>query len=225
VPVSGQYAKATAEGGGLLPRFLWAFRPTGIRLSDHPFPPQGLANHRLAGEKGYISVSFSISPDTAVTAQHWDAVVDGAARSGRTPHRSEWRIIRDVYVAPTDAEARALAIGGSMGRCWREFFLPLYLGLGLGPLLKRDPSMPDETVDLDYVADNLWLVGSPETVAGRINDLYEQTGGFGYLVIASYDVCDEREPWIRNLRLLVDEVLPACPGLEDCRPTVVGEHE
>jgi hypothetical protein len=42
-----------------------------------------------------------------------------------------------------------------MGRCWREFLLPLYLGLGLGPLLKRDPAMPDEAIDLDYLADNL----------------------------------------------------------------------
>ena len=27
---------------------------------------------------------------------------------------------------------------------WREFLLPLYLELGLGSFLKRDPSMPDE---------------------------------------------------------------------------------
>jgi alkanesulfonate monooxygenase SsuD/methylene tetrahydromethanopterin reductase-like flavin-dependent oxidoreductase (luciferase family) len=200
-----------------------------LRPYQTPHPPiaiagmtPGSANHQLAGEKGYIPVSFSISPDPAVTAQHWDAVIDGAARSGRTPDRNEWRIIRDVYVAPTDAEARALAIGGIMGRCWREFLLPLYLGLGLGPLLKRDPSMPDEAVDLDYVADNLWLVGAPETVAARINDLYDQTGGFGYLVITSYDARDEREPWIRNLRLLAGEVLPACPGSADRLAAVAG---
>jgi alkanesulfonate monooxygenase SsuD/methylene tetrahydromethanopterin reductase-like flavin-dependent oxidoreductase (luciferase family) len=136
--------------------------------------------------------------------------VEGAARTGRVPDRDEWRIIRDVYVAPTDAEARELAIGGIMGRCWREFMLPIYLGLGLGPLLKHDPSMPDEAVDLDYLADHLWFVGSPETVAGRIRDLHEQTGGFGRLCIVSYDATEEREAWDRSLRLLMDEVLPRC---------------
>lgn len=35
---------------------------------------------------------------------------EGAARSGRVPDRGSWRIIRDVYVAPTDEEARALAV-------------------------------------------------------------------------------------------------------------------
>ena len=188
-----------------------------LRPYQFPRPPiaiagmtPGSANHKLAGEKGYLPVSFCISPDASVTARHWQAVVEGAARSGRTPDRRDWRLIRDVYVAPTDREARALALGGMMGRCWREFLLPLYLSLGLGPLLKGDPSMPDEDVDLEYVADNLWLVGSPDTVARRIRELREHTGGFGYLLITSYDAVDERQSWERSLQLLIDEVLPAC---------------
>ena len=171
-------------------------------------------NHRLAGERGYIPVSLGIDPDASVTAQHWDAVVEGAARSGRTPDRNEWRIIRDVYVAPTDDEARDLAINGMMGRCWREFLLPIYLGLGLGRFLKRDPSMPDEAVDLEYLADNLWFVGSPQTVADRVNDLHTRTGGFGYLTIVSYDATDERKSWDRSLQLLMSDVLPLCRDSE-----------
>jgi alkanesulfonate monooxygenase SsuD/methylene tetrahydromethanopterin reductase-like flavin-dependent oxidoreductase (luciferase family) len=182
-----------------------------------PHPPiaivaltPGSDNHKLAGEKGYIPVSLAVDPDASITAQHWDAVVEGAARSGRTPDRNEWRIIRDVYVAPTDAEARELAITGIMGRCWREFMLPIYLGLGLGPLLKRDPSMPDEAIDVEYLADNLWFVGSPETVANRILELQAKTGGFGHLTVVSYDATEERESWDRSMQLLMSDVLPRC---------------
>ena len=191
--------------------------PLGYHLvpCQKPHPPIAIAgltagseNHKLAGEKGWIPVSLGIDPDASVTAQHWDAVVEGAARSGRTPDRNDWRIIRDVYVAPTDTEARELAINGIMGRCWREFLLPIYLGLGLGRFLKRDPAMPDEAVDLEYLADNLWLVGSPETVADRILDLQAQTGGFGHLLIVAYDAIDERQSWDRSLQLLMNEVLP-----------------
>jgi alkanesulfonate monooxygenase SsuD/methylene tetrahydromethanopterin reductase-like flavin-dependent oxidoreductase (luciferase family) len=194
----------------------------GFHLQPYqsPHPPIAIAgmtpgseNHKVAGEKGYIPVSLSISPDPGVTAKHWAAVVEGATRSGRIPDRNDWRVIRDIYVAPTDDEARDLAIGGIMGRSWREFLLPLYFGLGLGELLKHDPSMPDEAVDLEYLANNLWLVGSPKTVADRIRDLQLQTGGFGYLVMTSYDASDERAAWERSLHLLANDVVSACNDL------------
>jgi alkanesulfonate monooxygenase SsuD/methylene tetrahydromethanopterin reductase-like flavin-dependent oxidoreductase (luciferase family) len=103
----------------------WSMGATPSELADlghhlfpyrRPHPPISIAaltagseNHKLAGEKGYIPVSLGIDPDASITAKHWDAIVEGAARSGRTPDRNQWRIIRDVYVAPTDAEARELA--------------------------------------------------------------------------------------------------------------------
>ena len=167
-------------------------------------------NHRLAGAKGYIPVSLSVSPGSAVTAQHWRAVSEGAASVGRTASRSDWRIIRDVYVAPTDAEARSLALNGIMGRCWREFLLPLYLGLGLGPLLKGDPAMADDDITVEYLADHLWLVGSPGTVARRVNELHDRVGGFGRLLVVSYDASAERQAWERSLHLLMERVAPSC---------------
>ncbi len=115
----------------------------------------GSENHKLVSAKGYIPVSLSVSPDPAVTSRHWDAVAAGAATTGRTPDRAEWRIIRDVYVAPTDTEARRLAIDGIMGRCWRKFLLPVYLGLSLSPMLKSDPAIPDSALTLDHLADHL----------------------------------------------------------------------
>ena len=60
-----------------------------------PHPPIAIAgltagseNHKLAGEKGYIPVSLGIDPGASITAQHWDAVVEGATRSGRIPDRN-----------------------------------------------------------------------------------------------------------------------------------------
>lgn len=188
-----------------------------LRPYQVPHPPiaiagmtPGSANHRLAGARGYIPVSFGISPDPSSLAQHWDTVADGARSAGRIPERAEWRIIRDIYVAPTDAEARALAIGGIMGRSWREFLLPLYFKLGLGSMLKTSPDMPDEAVTLEYLADHLWIVGSPATVAGKLQALQQASGGFGVLLATSYDATDECAAWRRSLALLQNDVLPAC---------------
>ena len=135
-----------------------------LRPFQSPHPPIAIAglspgseNHKLAGEKGYIPVSLSISPDPDVTGQHWDAVTEGAARVGREADRNSWRVVRDVYVARTDAEARHLAINGAMGRCWREFQLPLYIKLGLGPMLKHDPAVADEDIDVEHLADHFMV--------------------------------------------------------------------
>ncbi len=191
-----------------------------LRPFQAPHPPiaiagmtAGSANHRLAGAKGYIPVSFGISPDPTSVAAHWDTVAEGASDAGRLADRAEWRIIRDVYVAPTDAEAHALATGGIMGRSWREFLLPLYLKLGLGPMLKADAGMPDEAISLDYLAEHLWIVGSPRTVSRKLDELQEASGGFGVLLATSYDATGERDAWRRSLSLLCEDVLPRCNGL------------
>jgi alkanesulfonate monooxygenase SsuD/methylene tetrahydromethanopterin reductase-like flavin-dependent oxidoreductase (luciferase family) len=91
------------------------------------------------------------------------------------------------------------------------------VGLGLGSLLKTDPTMPDDALTADYLADHLWLVGSPKTVTDKIMTLYDATGGFGYLLMVSYDESDERSAWTRNLSLLVNEVAPACDRAEAAR--------
>lgn len=200
------------------------FRGLGDHLRPYqlPRPPiaiaaltPGSANHKLAGAEGYLPVSLSISPDPAVTMGDWAAVEAGALGAGRVADRRDWRIVRDVDVAETDAEARSYAIDGMMGRCWREFLLPLYLGLGLGAFLKDDPSMPDEAIDLEYLCERLWFVGSPETVGRRISRFQEETGGFGHLLIVSYDARDERVTWERSLDLLTREVLPRCSARGD----------
>ena len=59
---------------------------------------------------------MSLNLNPAYVASHWESVEQGAARSGRTPKRSDWRLVREVFVADTDAEAMRLSAGGMMGR-------------------------------------------------------------------------------------------------------------
>ncbi|MFQ6228260.1 LLM class flavin-dependent oxidoreductase [Nocardia sp. NPDC002869] len=191
-----------------------------LRPLQRPRPPiamagmtAGSANLRLAGARGYLPVSLAITPDGRQLARQFDTVADGAAAAGRIADRGRWRIVQDIVVAPTDSEARELARHGAMARCWSEFLLPLYLHLGLGPLLGALPDgtvVPDDEIDLDYLLEHLWLVGSPRTVAGKIDELTRATGGFGTLLLTCYDTAEERETWQRSVRLLTTEVLPQC---------------
>ena len=59
-----------------------------------------------------------------------------------------------------------------LARDWRDYFLPLLRkATRMLDVLKLDPAMPDERVTLEYLADNIWIVGDPDEVDGKIRAL------------------------------------------------------
>lgn len=139
---------------------------------------------------------------------HWDSYAAGAASAGREVSRSVWRMVREVFVAPTDEEAWQHSVDGMMGRMMREYLLPLFDSFDLKRYLKADPAVPDAAVTVEYCAKTNWLIGSPETVAEKIEQTYNAVGGFGYLLLFCFDYADDPEPWRRSMKLLADEVMP-----------------
>lgn len=178
-----------------------------------PFPPIGISGVtkgsgtlKLAGEHGFLPMSFGFNDE--VIKSHWDAVLEGAKRSGKTPDRNEWRIQKDVFVAETDEEAYELSVNRMMGRFYRECQLPNFERKGMLSVFKQQPDMSDHEVTVQYLAQQVWLVGSPDTVARKLDRLYETVGGFGTLLVSSYDYSEHPEAWKKSMRLLQEEVLP-----------------
>jgi len=183
----------------------------GLRLHlkpyQRPHPPIAVAGVTpksetlvLAGERGYIPMSINFVPPR-VLRTHWEAVEQGAQRAARVADRSEWRIARDVYVSDTDAQARREALEGPLGRDYRDYFLPLLKKSRGFDILKVDPAMPDSEVTLDYLLDNIWIVGSPDTVAARLAALRDEVGGFGTLLVIAHEG-RPRTTWERSMTLL-----------------------
>ena len=146
---------------------------------------------------------------------HWEAVLDGADRSGRTPSRRDWRITRDVWVADSDDEAYDKAVNGMLGRVWGEYLLPLFDQFSLLHVIKHDSDIPDSAVTPEYMAEHVWLIGSADTVEKKIRDLYEMCGGFGTLLSLVYDNIDNQQGWENSMRMLAQEVMPR---LSDMNP-------
>jgi alkanesulfonate monooxygenase SsuD/methylene tetrahydromethanopterin reductase-like flavin-dependent oxidoreductase (luciferase family) len=99
-----------------------------------------------------------------------------------------------------------------MGRDYRDYVLPL-LGQsrGLGGM-KLEESMLDSEITLEYLCDQVWLVGSPETVARKIRELYAAVGGFGGILIGAVDWPDTTI-WDRSMRLFATDVMPRIADL------------
>jgi alkanesulfonate monooxygenase SsuD/methylene tetrahydromethanopterin reductase-like flavin-dependent oxidoreductase (luciferase family) len=195
------------------PETMFGFLKPHIYPLQKPHPPIGVAGFskqsdtlKLAGEKGFLPLSLNLNP--AYVASHWEAVEIGAARTGRTPKRSDWRLVREVFVADTDEEAMRLSAGGMMGRMMREYFLQLLGNFGFLEYLKHDPSVADSDVTPEYCARHNWLIGSPATVAEKLERIYHEAGGFGGLLVFGFDYADNPEVWHTSLRLLIEEVGP-----------------
>jgi alkanesulfonate monooxygenase SsuD/methylene tetrahydromethanopterin reductase-like flavin-dependent oxidoreductase (luciferase family) len=73
--------------------------------------------------------------------------------------------------------------------------------------------MPDEAVDVDYMMENVWIVGDPRECADKIRQLHEEIGGFGQLLAITQDP-DDHSLMQRSLRLLMEEVAPRVNDLQ-----------
>jgi alkanesulfonate monooxygenase SsuD/methylene tetrahydromethanopterin reductase-like flavin-dependent oxidoreductase (luciferase family) len=72
---------------------------------------------------------------------------------------------------------------------------------------KLEPSMADEAVTVDYLMDNVWIVGDPSECADKIRQLHAESGGFGALLTITTDSDDAG--WDHeSLRLLMEGVAP-----------------
>ncbi len=144
---------------------------------------------------------------------------DSSARRGnRTPDRNDWRMVREVFVAETDAQAWRLAVEGPMGRMMGEYFLPLLANFGFLEFLKHDPDVPDSDVTVEYCAKHNWLIGSPSTVQEKIEAVYEDVGGFGMLLVFCFDYADQPEVWHESMGRLSQEVMPKLGHLRLASP-------
>ena len=189
-----------------------------LKPYQKPHPPIGVAGVSpksdtlvLAGERGYIPMSINLVPPKTLKG-HWEAVEGGAEKTGRTPDRSTWRIARDVFVADTTEEARHEALNGILGRDFRDYFLRLLPKAKLVDLVKVDPDMPDSDVTLEYLVDNIWIVGSPDEVADKLRRLHQDVGGFGILLAMGHE-WEPRGKWERSMTLLREEVMPKLADL------------
>ena len=190
-----------------------------LKPYQKPHPPIGVAGVSaksdtlvMAGERGWIPMSINMVP-ARVVKSHWEAVEEGARKTGLSPDRSAWRVAREVYVADTTGQARRDALEGVLGRDFERYFLRLMPRMKQMGLFKTDPDMPDSDVTLEYLLDNIWIVGSPDEVTEKLRKLYDDVGGFGVLLAMGHE-WQPREKWVNSMTLLVDEVMPRLADLK-----------
>jgi alkanesulfonate monooxygenase SsuD/methylene tetrahydromethanopterin reductase-like flavin-dependent oxidoreductase (luciferase family) len=197
----------------VIPELGFGFMPKPLQ---QPHPPIHVsigspdsATARMAGSRGWGIVSGPTAPLYSIASQ-WTAYSEACRAAGRAPRSEDWRISRNIVVAPTDAEAEERVF--SQDGANRYYFTYMRTALERANrlvMIKPRPEMTDaECTPEAIMAENL-IHGSPRSVLDKLVALRERIGPFGTLLKIGLDWSGRNEAWEREgMRLLAEEVMP-----------------
>lgn len=161
---------------------------------------------RLAGEKNFKPVSIFSGLDAL--KRHWEVYSEANIKAGFTPNRQRHAVSHTIFVGDTDAEAKREVMEGPIGYCFNKYLIPIWRRFGMIDGFAKDHGIDPLAADLEFLVDKVFIVGSPDTVVEKTNELFSKCGGWGTLQIESHDYYDDPAPWFHSLELAAKEVAP-----------------
>ena len=161
---------------------------------------------KLAGERNFKPIS--IFSGLEALKRHWEIYSQAAIKAGHQPDRSRHAVSQTVFVADTDKEAKKLVMEGPIGYCFSRYLIPIWRRFGMMDGFAKDAGIDPLRADLEFLVDNVFIVGSPDTVVDKLNHLFHKCGGWGTLQVESHDYYDDPSAWFHSLELIAKEVAP-----------------
>jgi limonene 1,2-monooxygenase len=147
---------------------------------------------------GVLSLGAGLVGGRKDLAAQWAMGEESASAHGQTLRRDEWRLVIRVHLAESAEQAMAEVREG------REYERLHYFRRVGG--LKNDLTLEDE-IELGSA-----LVGTPDEVTATLRRLWEETGGFGGLLVLAHEWAG-REQTLRSYELLARFVVPQFNGM------------
>jgi alkanesulfonate monooxygenase SsuD/methylene tetrahydromethanopterin reductase-like flavin-dependent oxidoreductase (luciferase family) len=164
---------------------------------------------RVAAQRGWGIISANNVPREALNS-HWEIYSKACADAGKPARGENWRVARNVMVAPSEAQARERVFSeqGS-NRYFYTYMREVLSRVGLLTSLKPRADMTDEEATVEVIAEASVIYGSPKTFLDKLVALREEIGPFGTLLMTGLDWSGVNRDWEReSMRLLAQEVLP-----------------
>ncbi|MFZ3361418.1 MAG: LLM class flavin-dependent oxidoreductase [Xanthobacteraceae bacterium] len=164
---------------------------------------------RVAGLQGWGIITGNNVPLSAI-ASHWQMYSKASAEAGKTPCGENWRVSRNIMVAPSDAEARDRVFGEQGSNHYFFTYMREVLSrVGILSALKPRVDMSDDEATVEVITEGNVIYGSAKTVLDRLVALRDDVGPFGSLLMTGLDWGGPNGAWERDsMRLLADEVMP-----------------
>ncbi len=168
----------------------------------------------MAGERGYtlLSAFLEAAPNLRVKGEKYARAALAAGRPSPLKNIAASRI---VYIA--DSERRAIedlrpAITHEIGLQAERGFLKMLAKV-------FDLVVPNDETAIDALVESgFYILGEPDYVANRLKDFFEESGGFGTLLIVTGKDWATRDKRDRSMRLFMEHVAPQLRHLEPTDP-------
>ena len=192
-------------GFGFMPKPFQSPRPDIVIPAASP----NSSTIRLGAARGYLPLTSGLI-DPSLISNHWRMFQDGRAEYGQPAEGRDWRVVRSVFVAGSDAEARArLHDKRSSFAHYFHHMHTVLSGLGRLSALKSDQAMADADLTIESMIDAKVIYGSSETVMQKLADLRARSGPFGTLLVSGMDWSGPNAEWEReSLSRLAKDVAP-----------------
>ena len=161
-----------------------------------------------AAKRGWTPISANFLLPEWV-ASHWPRYDEGVRAVNKTPHFSDWRIAKSIFVADDEATAKRYGHGpqGPYHFYFKQLIRKL-VGLGgRGNLFKLDQSEPDAAINADTMTPRLVIAGTVNSVVDQILAFRAKVGAFGTLYYPCHDWVDPKLAR-RSMELMAEQVMP-----------------
>ncbi|MBR98248.1 MAG: LLM class flavin-dependent oxidoreductase [Dehalococcoidia bacterium] len=165
--------------------------------------PSGMV---AAGKHGLGVLSVSVPRGESVSSDlgaFWKIAEDTAEQYGQTVSRSEWRVVLHVHLAESKKDAFDQVREKSAAYQYDYFHQTM------GQPFDYDG--PREKIVDHMVKNGTWCVGTPDDLIEKINELSEQSGGFGGFMIQATE-WGTREQVMHSYELIARYVMPHFQG-------------
>lgn len=161
---------------------------------------------KVAAQRGWDPFAHCLVAGNVV-ADLWQTYEAAGLEANQQPNRANFKVARSIFLADTTAEAVEKARTNSLGKNYEYIGHLFDKGLGRR-IYKRDLDMPDSECQLDWLMTEQIIAGDVDEVLRRLLELWEETGGFGWLELMSYD-WDDKASWTHSMELFAKELMPA----------------
>lgn len=153
---------------------------------------------RAAGRHGLglLSIGATSQAGFNALASNWHIATEQAGEHGNTMDRSRWRLVGPMHVAPTREQALEEVKFGL------EKWIYYFREIANLPIVPEGPDPVKAMVDT-----GLAVIGTPDEAAARIQQLVDESGGFGAFLLMDHNWA----PWEakkRSYELIARYVAP-----------------